>query len=62
MDDLSQEHSPLLEREGKCKNDTVPSDKVEDSLQSVNLEQVSENVNSSFKAQDISNVKVPKLS
>ena len=38
VDDLSQETSPLLDREGMCKNDTVPSDKVEDSLHSVNLD------------------------
>ena len=36
-DDLSQEPSSLLDREGTCKSDTVSSDKVEDILHSVNL-------------------------
>ena len=62
-DDSSSEPSPLLDRKGTCKSDTVPSDKVEDTLHSVDLTgQASENVNGSFEAQDVSNVKVPKFS
>ena len=30
VDDLSQEHSSLSDREGTCKNETVPSDKPEE--------------------------------
>ena len=61
VDDLSQEPSPLLDREGTCKSDTVPSDKVEETLHSLNLDsQASQSVSSSHEAQDISNVNVPK--
>ena len=51
-----------MDREGTCKSDTVPSDKVEETLHSVNLDsQASQSVSSSHEAQDISNVNVPKI-
>ena len=63
VDELSQEPSPLSDREGTSKHDdTVPYVKVEDSLHSINVvDKTSESVNSSFESQDISIDKVPKL-
>ena len=62
VDELSQEPSPLSDREGTSnQDDTVPSVKVEDSFHSTNVvDKTSENVNSSFESQDISIDKVPK--
>ena len=62
VDDLSQEPSPLSNREGTSKqDDTVPSVKAEESSYSINVvDKTSESVNSSFESQDISVVKVPK--
>ena len=62
VDELSQEPSPLSDREGTSKHDdTVPSVKVEDSLHSIDVvEKTSESVNSSLESQDISIDKVPK--
>ena len=63
VDELSQEPSPLSDREGTSKHDdTVPSVKVEDSLHSIDVvERPSESVNSSLESQDISIDKVPKM-
>ena len=63
MDELSQEPSPLSDREGTSEHDdTVPSVKVEDSLHSIDVvEKPSESVNSSLESQDISIDKVPKM-
>ena len=63
VDELSQEPSPLSDREGTSKHDdTVPSVKVEDSLHSIDVvEKPSESVNSSLESQDISIDKVPKI-
>ena len=62
VDDLSQEPSPLLDRKGTCKNYTVPSDKAEETLHSVNLNsQAPKSVGSPYDAQDISDVNVPKI-
>ena len=63
VDELSQEPSPLSDREGTSKqDDTVPSVKVEESLHSINVvDKTSESVNSSFESQDISIDKVPKI-
>ena len=61
VDDLSQEPSPLSDREGTCKNETVPSDELEETLHSVDFDsKISQSVNSSNEAQDISIVNVPK--
>ena len=62
MDELSQEPSPLSDREGTYKqDDTVPSVKVEESSHSINVvDKTSESVNSSIESQDISIDKVPK--
>ena len=62
VDELSQEPSPLSDREGTSnQDDTVPSVKVEESLHSINVvDKTSENVNSSFESQDICIDKVPK--
>ena len=62
MDELSQEPSPLSDREGTSKqDDTVPSVKTEESFHSTNVvNKTSENVDSSFESQDISIVKVPE--
>ena len=62
VDELSQEPSPLSDREGTSnQDDTVPSVKVEESFHSTNVvDKTSENVNSSFESQDISIDKVPK--
>ena len=62
VDELSQEPSPLSDREGTSKqDDTVPSDKVEDNLHLSDVINTSENVDSSFESQDISNSKVPEI-
>ena len=63
VDELSQEPSPLSDREGTSKqDDTVPSVKVEDSLHSIDVvEKPSKSVDSSLESQDISINKVPKL-
>ena len=59
VDELSQEPSPLSDREGTSnQGDTVPSVKVEESLHSI--DNTSKNVDSSFESQDISIVKVPE--
>ena len=61
MDNTSQEPSSLLYREGTCKSDTVPSDKLGETLHSVNYDiQASKSVSSSFEAQGNSSLKVPK--
>ena len=62
VDELSQEPSPLSDREGTSKHDdTVPSVKVEDSLHSIDVvEKPSESVINSLESQDISIDKVPK--
>ena len=62
VDELSQEPSPLSDREGTSKqDDTVPSVKVEESSHSINVvDKTSESVNSSIESQDISIDKVPK--
>ena len=60
VDDLSQEPSSLSDREGTCKNETVPSDKPEETSHSLGLDsENSQSVGSSIEAQDISNVDVP---
>ena len=62
VDELSQEPSPLSDREGTSKqDDTVPSVKAEESFHSTNVvNKTSENVDSSFESQDISIIKVPE--
>ena len=56
VDELSQEPSPLSDREGTSKqDDTVSSDKVEDNLHLSDVIDTSDNVVSSFESQDISN-------
>ena len=61
VDDLSQEHSSLSDMEGTCKNETVPSDKPEETSHSVGFNgENSQSVGSSNEAQDISNVNVPQ--
>ena len=62
VDELSQEPSPLSDREGTSKqDDTVPSVKVEESSHSINVvDKTSESVNSSIESQDISIDKVSK--
>ena len=62
VDELSQEPSPLSDREGTSQqDDTVPSDKAEESSHSINVaDKTSESVNNSFESQDISINKVPK--
>ena len=62
VDELSQEPSPLSDREGTSKqDDTVPSAKVEESSHSINVvDKTSESVNSSIESQDVSIDKVPK--
>ena len=61
VDDLSQEPSPLSDREGTCNNETVPSDELEETLHSVEFDSKnSQSVNSSNEAQDISVVNVSK--
>ena len=53
--------SSLSDREGTCKNETVPSDEPEETLHSVDFDsEISQSVNSSNEAQDISIFKVPK--
>ena len=62
VDELSQEPSPLSDREGTSKqDDTVPSDKAENNLHLSDVINTSENVVSSFESQDISNSKVPEI-
>ena len=59
VDDLSQEPSPLSDREGTSKYDTIPSVKAEENSHSINIvDKTSESVNSSNESQDISIVKV----
>ena len=58
VDDLSQEPSSLSDREGTCKNETVPSDKPKETSHSVGFN--SQSVSSSTEAQDISNVDEPQ--
>ena len=61
MDDLSQEPSPLLDREGTFHYDIVPSVKAEENSHSINVvDKTSESVNSSNERQDLSIVIVPK--
>ena len=62
MDELSQEPSPLSDREGTSEqDDTVPSVKVEDSSHSINVvDKTSQSVNSSIESQDFSIDKVTK--
>ena len=62
VDELSQEPSPLSDREGTSRqDDTVPSVKVEESSHSINVvDKTSESVNSSIESQDVSIDKVPK--
>ena len=38
VDNLSQEPSPLSDREGTCKNETVSSDELEEILYSVDFD------------------------
>ena len=35
VDELSQEPSPFLDKEGSCHSDTAPSDKLEETLHSL---------------------------
>ena len=62
MDELSQEPSPLSDREGTSRqDDTVPSLKVEESSHSINVfDKTSESVNSSIESQEVPINKVPK--
>ena len=62
VDELSQEPSPLSDREGtSSQDDTVPSVKVEENSHSTNVvDKISESVNSSIESQDLSIDKVPK--
>ena len=61
VDELSQDPSPLSDREGTSNHDTVPSVKTEESSHSNNVvDKTSESVNSSVESQDISIDKVPK--
>ena len=61
VDELSQEPSPLSDREGTSNHDIVPSVKAEESSHSNNVvDKTSESVNSSIESQDISIDKVPK--
>ena len=62
VDELSQEPSPLSDREDTSnQDDTVPSAKAEESFHSINVvNNTFENVDSSFESQDISIVKVPE--
>ena len=61
VDDLSQEPSPLSDREGTSNHDTVPSVRAEENSHSINVvDKTYESVNSSNESQDISIVKVPK--
>ena len=61
VDDLSQEPSPLSDREGTLNNDTVPSVKAEESSHSINVvDKTTESVNSSYESKDLSIDKVPK--
>ena len=61
VDELSQEPSPLSDREGTSnQDDTVLSVKVEENLHLTDVVNTSENVDSSFESQDISNFKVPE--
>ena len=62
VDELSQEPSSLIDREGTSKqDDTVPSVKVEDDVHLSVVSNTSENDIGSFEGQDISNFKVPKF-
>ena len=61
MDDLSQEPSPLSDRKDAYKNETVPSDKLEETSHSVDFDKNnSQSASSSNESQDISIVDVPK--
>ena len=61
VDDLSQEPSSLSDREGTCKNETVPCDKPEEISHSFGFNsENSQSVSSSNEDQDISNVNVPQ--
>ena len=61
VDDLSQEPSSFSDREGTCKNETIPSDKLEETSHSVAFNgENSQSVGSSNEAQDVSNVNVPQ--
>ena len=61
VDELSQEPSPLSDREGTSDHDTVPSVNAEEDSHSINdVDKTSENVKSSIKSQDIFIDKVPK--
>ena len=61
VDDLSQEPSSLSDREGTCKNETVPSEKPEEISHSMGFNGENfQSVSSSNEAQDISNVNVPQ--
>ena len=65
VDDLSQEPSPLLDREGICQSETTPSDKHEETLHSLVQENKpktspSNDESSSIEAQDFSCIIVPR--
>ena len=61
VDELSQEPSPLSDREGTSNHDTVPSVKVEENSYSIHVvDKISESVNCSIESQDFSIDKVPK--
>ena len=51
----------MSDREGTCKIETAPSDKLEETLHSVDFDsKISQSVKCSNEAQDISIVNVPK--
>ena len=61
VDELSQDPSPLSDREGTSSHDTAPSVKAKENSHSINVvDKTSESVNSSVEIQDISIDKVPK--
>ena len=65
VDDLSQEPSPLLDKEGTCQSDTTPSNEHEETLHSLVKESKpetspSDSESSSIEGQDISSVIMPK--
>ena len=52
---------PLSDREGTCQNEIVPSDKLEETSHSLDIDsKISKSVHSSNESQDISIVSVPK--
>ena len=61
VNELSQEPSPLTDREGTPSHDTLPSVKTDENSHSINVvDETSESVNSSVESQDLSIDKVPK--